>query len=153
MKKLSIEVNGCARQIRTEPEMPLLYALRNDLDLKDPRFGCGLGQCGPCTVLLDGRAIRSCITPISEVGKRVVTTLEGFGSSRHPHPLQQVFIDEQAAQCGYCIDGMIMTAKSFLDRNPHPSADQVRDALASNPCRCGTHPRIVSAVLRAAKEA
>ena len=153
MKKFSIEVNGRVHQIRAEPDMPLLYALRNDLDLKGPRFGCGLGQCGACTVLVDGKAIRSCMTPVSVVGRSAVTTLEGLGTTRRPHPLQQAFIDEQAAQCGYCINGMIMAAKAFLDRNPRPSAGEVRDALAPNLCRCGTHPRIVSAVLRAAREA
>jgi nicotinate dehydrogenase subunit A len=153
MKNYSIQVNGRAQRIRAEPDMPLLYALRNDLNLKGPRFGCGLGQCGSCTVLLEGEAVRSCITPVSQVGNRPVTTLEGLGSTRSPHRLQQAFIDEQAAQCGYCINGMIMAAKAFLDSNPRPSAEQVRDALAPNLCRCGTHPRIVNAVLRAAREA
>jgi nicotinate dehydrogenase subunit A len=132
--------------------MPLLYVLRNDLNLRGPRFGCGLGQCGACTVIIDGKAARSCITPLSSVGRKAVTTLEGLGSSRRPHRIQKAFIDAQAAQCGYCINGMIMTAKAFLDRNPRPSEGEVRRALAGNLCRCGTHPRIIDAVMRAARE-
>jgi nicotinate dehydrogenase subunit A len=139
--------------VKAEPDTPLLYVLRNDLDLNGARFGCGLGQCGACTVIIDGKATRSCITPVSTVGSKKVTTLEGLGSSRRPHRIQQAFIDAQAAQCGYCINGMIMTAKAFLDENPRPSEDDVRRALAGNLCRCGTHPRIVNAVMRAAREA
>jgi nicotinate dehydrogenase subunit A len=153
MKHFSVAVNGHHRQVKADPDTPLLYVLRNDLDLKGPRFGCGLGQCGACTVIIDGKAIRSCITPLSTVGSKEVTTLEGLGSTRAPHKIQQAFIDAQAAQCGYCINGMIMTAKAFLDQNPRPSEDAVRRALNGNLCRCGTHPRIVDAVMRAAREA
>jgi nicotinate dehydrogenase subunit A len=153
MKNFRLSVNGGDRRVKAEPDTPLLYVLRNDLDLKGARFGCGLGQCGACTVIIDGKATRSCITPLSTVGSKKVTTLEGLGSSRRPHRIQQAFIDAQAAQCGYCINGMIMTAKAFLDENPRPSEDDVRRALAGNLCRCGTHPRIVNAVMRAAREA
>jgi nicotinate dehydrogenase subunit A len=128
----------------------LLYALRDDLGLRGPKFGCGLSQCGACTVVMDGTAVRSCVTPVSAVGNAKIVTLEGLGSAEHPHPLQQAFIDEQAAQCGYCINGMIMTAKAFLDQNPHPSRDDIKQALNNNLCRCGTHMRIVRAVQRAA---
>jgi len=152
MKNFTVTVNGRARHVKVEPDTTLLYVLRNDLDLKGPRFGCGLGQCGACTVIIDGKAIRSCITPLSAVGSKKVTTLEGLGSTQRPHRIQQAFIDAQAAQCGYCINGMIMTAKAFLDQNPRPSEDAVRHALAGNLCRCGTHPRIVDAVMRAARE-
>ncbi len=130
---------------------PLLYVLRNDLQLNGPKFGCGLGECGACTVLMDGVATRSCITPVeAAVGRRVVT-LEGLGDAAHPHPLQQAFIDEQAAQCGYCINGMVMTAKALLDRNPNPSDGEIRQELAYNLCRCGTHVEILKAVRRAAE--
>src|ERR1700733_385077 len=133
-----------------DPDMPLLYALRNDLKLHGPRFGCGLGQCGACTVHLDGQAVRSCLTPVASVGTRHIVTLEGLGSIDKPHPMQQAFIDEQAVQCGYCINGMIMEAVAFLARNKNPSDTQIREALASNLCRCGTHLRILRAVKRAA---
>jgi nicotinate dehydrogenase subunit A len=131
--------------------MPLLYALRDNLGLKGPRFGCGLAQCGACTVHVDGRAIRSCVTPLSSVktGQKVVT-LEGLGTPQKPHPVQRAFIQEQAAQCGYCINGMIMTAAALLQSNPNPDRDAVVEALNGNLCRCGTHVRIVDAVLRAA---
>jgi len=152
MKTFTLIVNGHDRPVKAEPDTPPLYVLRNDLGLRGARFGCGLGQCGACTVIIDGKATRSCITRLSTVGSKTVTTLEGLGSTRRPHRIQQAFIDAQAAQCGYCINGMIMTAKAFLDRNPRPSEDDVRRALAGNLCRCGTHPRIVEAVMHAAKE-
>ena len=133
-----------------DPAMPLLYFLRNDLKLHGPRFGCGLGQCGACTVHLNGGAIRSCVYPIGVI-KGNVTTLEGLSSPQGLHPLQQAFIDEQAVQCGYCINGMIMQAAAFLKRVPKPTATQVRDELGANLCRCGTHLRIVRAVMRAAQ--
>jgi len=152
MKDFTLKVNSHRREVRAEPDTPLLYVLRDDLNLKGPRFGCGLGQCGACTVIIDGKAARSCIIPLSTVGGKTITTLEGLGSSKRPHKIQKAFIDAQAAQCGYCINGMIMTAKAFLDRNPRPSEDDVRQALAGNLCRCGTHPRIVDAVMRAAQE-
>jgi nicotinate dehydrogenase subunit A len=148
---ISLNVNGVSRSVPAEPDTPLLYVLRNDLELNGAKFGCGLAQCGACTVLIDGKAVRSCVTPISAVGKSEITTLEGLGSVDKPHALQQAFIEEQAVQCGYCINGMIMSAKELLDRNPQPSEGDVRTALAGNLCRCGTHNRIVRAVLRAAE--
>jgi nicotinate dehydrogenase subunit A len=148
---ISLKVNGLSRSVPAEADTPLLYVLRNDLGLNGAKFGCGLAQCGACTVLLDGRAVRSCITEIGSIGEAEITTIEGLGTLESPHPLQQAFIDEQAAQCGYCINGMIMTAKELLDRNPHPTAADVREALAGNLCRCGTHGRIIRAVLRAAQ--
>jgi nicotinate dehydrogenase subunit A len=148
---ISLKVNGMSRSVPAEPDTPLLYVLRNDLELNGAKFGCGLAQCGACTVLLDGRAVRSCVTPIGAVEKSEITTIEGLGSIDKPHVLQQAFIEEQAAQCGYCINGMIMSAKELLDRNPQPSEGDVRAALAGNLCRCGTHNRIVRAVLRAAQ--
>jgi len=148
---ISLRVNGKSVELSVDdPDMPLLYALRDNLGLHGPRFGCGLGQCGACTVLLDGKAVRSCILPLSRVGIKEVTTLEGLGSPEAPHPLQQAFIDEQAVQCGYCINGMIMQAKALLDRTPKPSEDEIKQALADNLCRCGTHLRIVRAIRRAA---
>jgi nicotinate dehydrogenase subunit A len=128
----------------------LLYALRNDLDLHGPRFGCGLAQCGACTVHVDGKSVRSCSYPVSEAAGKRVTTLEGLGTPEKPHPLQQAFIAEQAVQCGYCVNGMIMEAKALLDRNKNPSEADIRAALANNLCRCGTHVRIIRAVKRAA---
>jgi len=148
---INLRVNGTSRSVPAEPDTPLLYALRNDLELNGAKFGCGLAQCGACTVLVDGKAVRSCVTPISTVTTNEITTIEGLGSPSKLHPLQQAFIDEQAAQCGYCISGMVMSAKELLDRNPRPSERDVRAALAGNLCRCGTHNRIVRAVLRAAQ--
>jgi nicotinate dehydrogenase subunit A len=147
---ISLKVNGAQRSVPAEADTPLLYVLRNDLALNGAKFGCGLAQCGACTVLLDGRAVRSCVTEIGSIGEVEITTIEGLGTVDKPHPLQQAFIDEQAAQCGYCINGMIMAAKDLLDQNPHPTAAEVCEALAGNLCRCGTHGRIVRAVLRAA---
>jgi nicotinate dehydrogenase subunit A len=149
---VSLKVNGAARSVPAEPDTPLLYVLRNDLALNGAKFGCGLAQCGACTVLVDGQAVRSCVTPVGTLGNAEVTTLEGLGSIDKLHPLQRAFIEEQAAQCGYCINGMIMSAKALLDRNPHPTESDVRQALAANLCRCGTHNRIVRAVLRASRE-
>jgi nicotinate dehydrogenase subunit A len=147
---VALTVNGKAVDIAVDDEaMPLLYALRNDLDLHGPRFGCGLGQCGACTVHVDGKAVRSCITPIAAVRGKSITTLEGLGTDSRPHPLQVAFVDEQAVQCGYCINGMIMQAADFLKTNPKPSEEEIRAALANNICRCGTHTRIIAAVKRA----
>ena len=152
--KITLNVNGKTATVEADdPQMPLLYALRNDLGLHGPRFGCGLGQCGACTVLVDGNPVRSCLLPVGNVGNAQVTTLEGLGSSAHPHPLQKAFIEEQAVQCGYCINGMIMQAKALLDTNKHPSEEEIKGALAGNLCRCGTHVRIVRAVKRAAEMA
>jgi len=150
---ISLKVNGAQRSVPAAADTPLLYVLRNDLALNGAKFGCGLAQCGACTVLLDGRAVRSCVTEIGSIGTAEITTVEGLGTIDKPHPLQQAFIDEQAAQCGYCINGMIMSAKDLLDRNPHPTAAEVREGLAQNLCRCGTHGRIIHAVLRAAESA
>jgi nicotinate dehydrogenase subunit A len=133
-----------------DPDMPLLYVLRDDLGLHGPRFGCGLGQCGACTVHVDGKAVRSCITPVSQMANRKIVTLEGLGTPEKPHPVQQAFIDEQAVQCGYCINGMIMQATAFLATTKQPSEEQIKNELAGNLCRCGTHVRILRAVKRAA---
>ena len=149
MASYTLQVNGRAQTIEAEPDTPLLYVLRNTLALNGPKFGCGLAQCGACTVHVNGEAVRSCSLPISDV-KGAVTTLEGLGSSAKPHPVQKAFIDEQAVQCGYCINGMIMTSAALLAKNKSPSEAEIRDALADNLCRCGTHVRIVAAVKRAA---
>jgi len=148
---INLKVNGVSSSVPAEPDTPLLYVLRNDLELNGAKFGCGLAQCGACTVLIDGKATPSCVTPISAVAASEITTIEGLGSIANPHPLQTAFIEEQAAQCGYCTNGMIMAAKELLDRNPQPSEADVRAALATNLCRCGTHNRIIRAVLRAAR--
>jgi nicotinate dehydrogenase subunit A len=150
-QQIALSVNSRAVTVAVDdPEMPLLYALRNDLELHGPRFGCGLGQCGACTVLMDGEAVRSCQLPVSAVGDGKITTLEGLGTVEKPHRLQQAFIDEQAVQCGYCINGMIMQAAALLSKNAKPSAHEIKQALAENLCRCGTHTRIVKAIQRAA---
>jgi nicotinate dehydrogenase subunit A len=148
---LSLKVNGVVHSVAAEPDTPLLYVLRNDLGLNAAKFGCGLGQCGACTVLVDGAPLRSCVTPITTLGQSEIITLEGLGTAEQPHPLQAAFIDEQAVQCGYCIAGMIMMAKALLDRSPQPSEADVKLGLAANLCRCGAHNRIVRAVLRAAQ--
>src|SRR5712692_10415588 len=144
---INLKVNGSSRTVQVEPDTPLLYVLRNDLELNGAKFGCGLAQCGACTVLVDGKAVRSCVTAIGTIGNGEITTLEGLGTAEKPHALQRAFIDEQAAQCGYCTNGMIMPAKELLDRNPRPTEQDVRTALAANLCRCGTHTRIIRAVL------
>jgi nicotinate dehydrogenase subunit A len=148
---IQLNVNGKTQTVTAEPDTPLLYVLRNDFELNGAKFGCGLAQCGACTVLVDGKATRSCVTPIGGLGESEVTTIEGLGTIEKPHPLQRAFMDEQAAQCGYCINGMIMTAKELLDRNPKPSEVEVRAGLDANLCRCGTHGRIIRAVLKAAE--
>ena len=147
-----LTVNGARHTSAAAPSAPLLYVLRNDLALNSAKYGCGVGLCGACTVLLDGKPIRSCIYPASNAAQGRITTLEGLGSPDKLHVLQKAFIEEQAAQCGYCISGMIMAAKALLDRVPNPSDAQIRDAMAGNLCRCGTHTRILSAVARAARE-
>ena len=149
---ITLNVNGKMHEVDADPATPLLYVLRNDLELNGAKFGCGAAQCGACTVLVDGKPVRSCVTPIDTLGQSEITTVEGLGTLERPHPLQAAFMTEQAAQCGYCIAGMIMAAKALLDRNPRPSEDDVREALAANLCRCGTHGRIIRAVLRAARE-
>src|SRR5437660_5381689 len=150
--KIAFNLNGRPASISTDDrEMPLLYALRDDLGLHGPRFGCGLGQCGACTVNVDGEAVRSCVTPVSAVARKRVLTLEGLGTPEKPHTLQKAFIEEQAVQCGYCINGMIMQAKAMLQTNRRPTDSQIKEALADNLCRCGTHARIVRAVKRASE--
>ncbi len=152
MASKQLTVNGKRVTLTIDdPDMPLLYALRDNLALKGPRFGCGLAQCGACTVHIDGKAVRSCVTPLSSLkDTQKVVTLEGLGTAAKPHPVQRAFIDEQAAQCGYCVNGMIMESAAFLAVNKKPTEAQIREALAKNLCRCGTHVRIVRAVKRAA---
>jgi nicotinate dehydrogenase subunit A len=144
-------VNGREHWVEAEGGTPLLYLLRNDLRLNSPKYGCGLGECGACTVLVDGIAARSCVLPVSLVENKEIVTLEGLGTAETPHPIQQAFIDAQAAQCGYCLNGMIMTAKALLDRNPSPDEQEVRAELRYNLCRCGTHVEILRAVMLAAE--
>ncbi len=148
---ISFTLNGKTTSLDIDPDTPLLEALRNDLELNGPKFGCGLAQCGACSVLLDGRAIRSCVTPISAVNDLSVVTLEGLGSAQEPHPLQTAFIEEQAMQCGYCSNGMIINAAALLARNSTPEKKDIDTALADILCRCGAHPRIVRAIKRAAE--
>ena len=148
---VTLEVNGRKSDVSAMADTPLLLVLRNDLELNGPKYGCGLGECGACTVIIDGVAARSCVFPLSGAAGRRIVTLEGLGTRQAPHPVQQAFIDEQAAQCGYCLNGMIMTTKALLDRNPNPSEAQVRNELSGNLCRCGTHIEILRAVLRAAR--
>ena len=150
MARFNLTVNGEARVVDVDPDTPLLYVLRDNLALKGPKFGCGLGQCGACNVHVAGEAVRSCGLPIDALSNRAVTTLEGLGTSTKPSKLQQAFIDEQAAQCGYCVNGMIMTSAALLAKKKSPSEADIRAALADNLCRCGTHKRIVAAVKRAA---
>ena len=150
MARFNLMVNNEARVVDVDPDTPILYVLRDTLALKGPKFGCGLAQCGACTIHVDGAAVRSCVLPVEAVGNKAVTTLEGLGTSAKPSKLQQAFIDEQAAQCGYCVNGMIMTSAALLAKNNSPSEAEIRDALADNLCRCGTHQRIVAAVKRAA---
>ncbi len=149
---LTLQVNGQARQIDVDAETPLLYVLRNDLGLIGTRYGCGLGQCGACTVIIDGKAVQSCDVPVSAVVGKKITTVEALGTDAALHPLQRAFIAEQAAQCGYCASGILMSAKALLDVNPDPSDGEIRAALDGNLCRCGTHGRILRAIKRAAKE-
>ena len=143
---LAIQVNGLRHEVLAESETPLLYVLRNELKLKGARFGCGLGQCGACTVIVDGKAVQSCDVPVSAVAGKAVTTIEGIGSADRPHPLQQAFVREQAAQCGYCATGIIMSAKALLDAKPAATEREIRQALERNLCRCGTHTRILRAI-------
>lgn len=150
-RAFTLRVNGAEHRVEGEPDTPLLFFLRNDLTLNSPKFGCGLGECGACTVLLDGMATRACVYPVRLADRREIVTLEGLGTQEKPHPIQQAFIDAQAAQCGYCINGMVMTAKAFLDVKSQPSEAEVREALRYNLCRCGTHVEIVRAVMLAAE--
>jgi len=149
---VSLTVNGARHTSPAAPDTPLLYVLRNDLGINSAKYGCGIAQCGACTVLLDGQAIRSCVYPAAQAAQGKITTLEGLGSTDKLHVLQKAFIEEQAAQCGYCISGMIMSAKALLDKVHNPSEAEIREAMAGNLCRCGTHTRILRAIQRAAKE-
>lgn len=150
-KTVHLKVNGQPHEVSVEPGTMLLYVLRDNLGLHGPKFGCGLSQCGACTIHLDGQAIHSCVLPVEAATGREITTLEGLGTVEHPDPLQKAFIEEQAVQCGYCINGMIMKAKALLKTNPHPTRNDIKQALDGNLCRCGTHMRIVRAIERAAK--
>ena len=153
MTELTLRVNGRDRAVDLgDPDTPLLYVLRDDLGLHGPKFGCGLGQCGSCTVIVNGQAVRSCMTKAASAAGQEITTLEGLGSPEAPSRVQAAFIAEAAAQCGYCTNGMIMTATALLNRKPHPSEADIRSAFAGNLCRCGSHVRVIAAVLRAAKE-
>ncbi len=146
MSTITLKVNGRSQTVDVDPATPLLYVLSEDLELRGPKFGCGLGQCGSCTVIVKGQAIRSCVTPVSSVAGGEITTLEGLGTIEKPHPMQKAFIDEQAVQCGFCVNGVIMTAKAFLDRTPKASDVQIRQALSGVLCRCHSHVRMISAI-------
>ncbi|MEQ1574068.1 MAG: (2Fe-2S)-binding protein [Vicinamibacterales bacterium] len=146
MSTIALKVNGRSHTLDLDPATPLLYVLSDDLELRGPKFGCGLGQCGACTVISNGRAIRSCTTPVGTVAGAEITTLDGLGTPEKPHPIQQAFIDEQAAQCGFCLSGVIMTAKAFLDQNPKASEPEIRQALSGVLCRCFTHTRMLKAI-------
>lgn len=150
MSNITLKVNGTTRTVDVEPSTPLLYVLRNDLDLHGPRFGCGLGQCGACTVLIEGEAVRSCVRRVSTVAGAEITTLEGLSENGELHPVQQAWIDEQVPQCGFCQNGQMLTAKALLDRNPHPSDAEIREAMARTLCRCMTYYRVQAAIKRAA---
>ena len=150
-KRIELNVNGKAHTVEVEPDMPLLYALRDDLGMKEPRFGCGLAQCGACTVLMNGSPVRSCVTRVDSVGAAKITTLAGIGTPEKPHKGQAAFVEEQVPQCGYCLNGWVMTSVALLDKNPRPSDAQIRDALSGLKCRCGTHMSILRAVKRAAQ--
>lgn len=152
MSLVTLRVNGETHEVDIDPATPLLYVLRNDLSLSGPRFGCGLAQCGACTVIIDGKAVQSCDVPTSAATGKSITTIEGIAHNGKLHPLQEAFVTEQAAQCGYCVTGIIMTAKALLDQNPGASEREIRTALKGNLCRCGTHQRILRAIQRAAKE-
>jgi nicotinate dehydrogenase subunit A len=152
MSTIALTVNGRAHSVDVDPATPLLYVLSDDLAVRGPKFGCGLGQCGACTVIVRGRAMRSCVTPVSTVVGAEITTLEGLGAPEKPHALQQAFIDEQAAQCGFCLNGVILTAKAFLDQNPRAAESEIQQALSGVLCRCFTHTRMLKAIKRYAAE-
>ena len=153
MAQITLNVNGKSRVVETDPATPLLYVLRNELELQGPKFGCALAQCGACTVIMDGNAVRSCVTPVSQARNRKLTTLEGLGTEQKPGALQVAFIEEQAAQCGFCMNGMIMNAKVLLDKNPNPTEDDIKKALDPILCRCGSHLRVIRAIKRASATA
>jgi nicotinate dehydrogenase subunit A len=152
MSAITLKVNGITHTLDLDPATPLLYALSDDLGLRGPKFGCGLGECGACTVIIKGRATRSCVTPLQMVHDAEITTLEGIGTIEKPHPLQKAFIEEQAAQCGFCVNAVIMTAKALLDRNPKASDEEIRAELSNVLCRCFTHVRMIRAIHRARRE-
>jgi nicotinate dehydrogenase subunit A len=152
MSAITLKVNGRSHALDVDPETPLLYVLSDDLELRGPKFGCGLAQCGSCTVLVDGRAVRSCVTPVEAVAGAEITTLEGLGTPESPHPIQRAFIEEQAAQCGFCLSGVILTAKAFLDENPKATEEEIREALSTVLCRCFVHGRMFRAIHRYARE-
>ena len=152
MSQFTLKVNGAAHTVDVDPKTPLLYVLSDDLALHGPKFGCGLGQCGACTVIANGKAIRSCITPVETVQAAEITTLEGLGTPEKMHPLQQAFVDEQAAQCGFCLSGVVLTAKAFLDRNPKASGEEIRKAMENVYCRCNTAARMMSAIKKYAEK-
>jgi aerobic-type carbon monoxide dehydrogenase small subunit (CoxS/CutS family) len=152
MSLFNLKVDGRSQSVDVDPSTPLLYVLSDDLQLNGPKLGCGLGQCGACTVIMNGQAIRSCITPVSAVGQNEVTTLAGIGTVAQPHPLQKAFIDEQAAQCGFCLSGVVLTAKALLDRNPRASDAQIQQAMSGVLCRCFTHTRMLRAIKQAQRE-
>jgi nicotinate dehydrogenase subunit A len=149
MARISLRVNGKSRVVNADPTTPLLYVLRNDLGLQGPKFGCGLSQCGACTVIMEGKTVRSCGVPVTAAQNREITTLEGLGSVAQPHRLQKAFVDEQAGQCGYCLNGMVMSAKVLLDQNSHPTDTEIKQALNGVLCRCASHLRIIRAIQRA----
>src|SRR5271154_4191262 len=149
MSAITLKVNGTTHTLDLDPATPLLYVLSDDLELRGPKFGCGLGQCGACTVIIKGQAVRSCITPVQSVQGAEITTLEGIGTIEKPHPLQKAFIAEQAAQCGFCVNGVIMTAKAFLDKNPKATEPEIQQAMSRVLCRCFTHVRMMRAISRA----
>ena len=148
MSSIALKVNGQSHTVDVDPATPLLYVLSDDLGLRGPKFGCGLGQCGSCTAIVNGRAIRSCVTPVGTIGNAEITTLEGLGTPEKPHPIQQAFIEEQAAQCGYCLNGIILTAKAFVDQHPRPTAQELEEALSGVLCRCFAHTRMLRAIKR-----
>ncbi|HEY2149225.1 MAG TPA: (2Fe-2S)-binding protein [Vicinamibacterales bacterium] len=151
MSSVALTVNGRSHTLDVDPDTPLLYILSDDLELKGPKFGCGLGQCGACTVIVSGRAVRSCVTPVGTVGTADITTLEGLGTIDRPHPIQQAFIDEQAAQCGFCLNAVIMTAKAYVDQHPRPDDQEIERAMSGVLCRCFTHTRMLRAIRRYAR--
>ncbi len=152
MSAITLRVNGRAHSLDVDPSAPLLYVLSDDLELHGPKFGCGLAQCGSCTVIVNGNAIRSCVTPVGSVAGAEITTLEGLGTPERPHPIQKAFIEEQAAQCGFCLSGVILTAKAFLDRNPKATEDQIQQAMSTVLCRCFVNGRMLRAIRRYARE-
>jgi nicotinate dehydrogenase subunit A len=151
MSRITLTVNGTSQTVDVDPATPLLYVLSDDLQLNGPKFGCGLGQCGCCTVLVKGQTVRSCITPVSTVAGADVTTLEGLGTIEKPHPIQRAFIDEQAAQCGFCLSGVVLTAKAYIDRNPKAGEAEIRKAMSGVLCRCGSNNRMLKAIIRFAR--